>query len=146
MTWSVRSIRASDDAQVARLHRRSRIESLPWLPDLHTPEEDLAFFGREISTSIGWVAVDRDRAVGFALARDAWLNHLYVDPDRQRAGIGSALLGEAMIAIGPGIRLWTFLRNEHARTFYADHGFVEVERTDGHANEEKEPDVLLQWG
>ena len=119
---------------------------MPWLPHLHTPDEDLEFFGREISTSIGWVAVDGDRMVGFALARDAWLNHLYVDPDRQRAGIGSMLLGEAMIAIGPGIRLWTFLRNEHARTFYADHGFVEVERTDGHANEEKEPDVLLQWG
>ncbi len=119
---------------------------MPWLPDLHTPDEDLAFFASEIGSSLGWVAVESDCVIGFALARNERLNHLYVDPDSQGAGVGSALLAEAVGAIGPGVRLWTFLRNERARAFYAGHGFVEVERTDGRGNEEREPDVLLQWG
>jgi len=139
-------MQSSDDVQVAILHRRSREHAMPWLPDLHTPAEDLAFFAREIGSSTGWVAVDGDSVVGFALTRDGWLNHLYVDPDSQGAGVGSALLAEAMASVGPGIRLWTFERNVRAREFYADHGFVEVERTDGHDNQEREPDVLLQWG
>lgn len=41
--------------------------------------------------------------------------------------------------------MWVFQRNEGARAFYAKHGFTEVERTDGAANEEREPDVLLAW-
>ncbi|MDI1289066.1 MAG: GNAT family N-acetyltransferase [bacterium] len=146
VTWSVRSVQQSDDAQVARLSRRSREKAMPWLPDLHTPAEDLAFFASEIGSSVGWVAIESDRVLGFALTRGEWLNHLYVDPDSQGAGVGSALLAEAVGVVGPGIRLWTFLRNERARDFYADHGFVEVERTDGRGNEEREPDVLLQWG
>ena len=47
--------------------------------------------------------------------------------------------------VGPGLRLWVFERNDRARSFYAHHGFTEVERTDGSGNEEKEPDVLLRW-
>lgn len=119
---------------------------MPWLPDLHTPDDDLAYFSRELPDSVGWVAVEGDRLVGYALTRGTWLNHLYVAPENQGVGIGRALLGEAMTSIGPGLRLWAFLRNERAREFYGAHGFVEIERTDGQANEEKEPDVLLEWG
>ena len=120
---------------------------MPWLPDMHTPAEDLGFFGREIPSSTGWVAVDRDSdaILGFALTREGWFNHLFVDPGSQGTGVGSALLREAMAHVGPGMRLWAFLRNENARAFYARRGFVEVERTDGQGNEEKEPDVLLVW-
>ena len=35
--------------------------------------------------------------------------------------------------------------NEPARRFYRRHGFVEVGRTDGARNEEREPDVRLAW-
>lgn len=31
------------------------------------------------------------------------------------------------------------------RRFIAEHGFAEVELTDGADNEEREPDVLLAW-
>lgn len=117
---------------------------MPWLPDLHSPAEDVAFFMREIPTSIGWIAADGDRVVGFALTRDGWLNHLFVDTPEQGRGIGTELLAAAVAGIGPGMRLWAFQRNERARTFYARHGFVEAELTDGAGNEEKEPDVLLR--
>ena len=43
------------------------------------------------------------------------------------------------------VRLWTFQRNIRSRRFYALQGFCEIRLTDGRANEEKEPDVLLEW-
>ena len=147
MIWQLRSADAEDASGVAALHRRSKQAAMPWLPDLHTPTEDLAYFTGEIPSSVGWVAIDDDDAiVGFALSREGWLNHLYIAPDAQGIGIGSALLAEAVASIGPGIRLWAFQRNRPALSFYANHGFVEVKRTDGQDNDEKEPDVLLQRG
>jgi hypothetical protein len=35
--------------------------------------------------------------------------------------------------------------NAAARRFYERHGFVEVMSTDGARNEEREPDVRLEW-
>ena len=35
--------------------------------------------------------------------------------------------------------------NEPARAFYARHGLVELERTDGSANEEQAPDIRMAW-
>jgi hypothetical protein len=33
-----------------------------------------------------------------------------------------------------------------AQRFYAGHGFIEVRRTDGAANEEHAPDIRMVWG
>ena len=38
-----------------------------------------------------------------------------------------------------------FESNVAARAFYARHGLVELERTDGSANEERRPDVRMAW-
>ena len=46
---------------------------------------------------------------------------------------------------GGALQLWTFQVNVRARAFYRHHGFREVELTDGRANEEREPDVRLEW-
>jgi GNAT superfamily N-acetyltransferase len=73
------------------------------------------------------------------------VEHLYVRPEEQRAGIGSALIEEAKSRRPSGLRLWVFQRNDGARAFYARHGFAEMRLTDGADNEEREPDVLLEW-
>ncbi len=39
----------------------------------------------------------------------------------------------------------SFQRNRRALDFYAAHAFRIVKTTDGSANEEHEPDVLLAW-
>ena len=51
-----------------------------------------------------------------------------------------------MIAEEPGgFCLWVFETNTPARGFYARHGLVELERTDGAGNEEKQPDIRMAW-
>ena len=83
--------------------------------------------------------------VGFVAAGDGWLEHLYVDPDDQGRGVGSVLFAHAQAALPAGFDLWVFRRNAAALAFYAARGCVEVQRTDGRANEEREPDVRLRW-
>ncbi len=55
--------------------------------------------------------------------------------------------GEPASDLRPGgLALWTFQTNTRAQAFYTRHGFTEVRRTDGSANEEKAPDVRMVWG
>jgi GNAT superfamily N-acetyltransferase len=142
----VRPLTGDDADEVADVFARSRTEAMPWLPVLHTPEEDRRFFADTLRTSTGWGAEEDGALVGFAIGRRDWLDHLYVDPSSHGRGIGSALLARVVESSAGGLQLWAFERNEAARAFYRRHGFVEVERTDGAANEERTPDVRLQWG
>jgi ribosomal protein S18 acetylase RimI-like enzyme len=74
-----------------------------------------------------------------------WLHSLYVRPDHARHGIGTLLLDLAKARRPGGFSLWVFESNTGARRFYARHGLVTLERTDGSANEERAPDVRMAW-
>jgi putative acetyltransferase len=124
----------------------ARDAAMPWLPRLHTEDEDRRFFGEHVLRECEVLVVRRSGApVGFLPLKDDMVEHLYVRPEAQRGGIGSALLDAAKARRPGGLRLWVFERNSGARAFYARHGFAEVTRTDGSGNEEREPDVLLAW-
>ncbi len=97
----------------------SRGAAMPWLPVLHTPDEDVAFFASEIESSYGWGATEDGRLLGFALLRDGWLNHLYVAPEWRGSGVGSALLSRVVAQSTGPVDLWAFARNEPALAFYA---------------------------
>jgi GNAT superfamily N-acetyltransferase len=83
--------------------------------------------------------------VAFSAVKGGWLDHLYVIPAQQGEGIGATLLERAMTENPAGLRLWAFAANYRALAFYARAGFVEVLRTDGSANEERQPDVQMRW-
>jgi putative acetyltransferase len=140
---AIRRAAAGDVAAVARLFRTVRRACLPYLPDLHTPEEDFCFFRDHVFAECEvWVA--QAAAIdGLIAFRTGWVDHLYVHPECQRQGLGKALLAVAMK--GARLRLWVFQRNNAAIRFYDAHGFREVERTDGGHNEEREPDMLMEW-
>lgn len=139
-----RAARTDMDA-VARLHRHVRKTCLPYLPELHTPEQDLAFFGEHVfPASTIWLAEDEGRLIGFAVLKQDWLDHLYVDPAWHGRGIGLALL-TAVREEAEELNLWTFQANGQARRFYERHGFRLVELTDGSGNEERTPDVHYRW-
>ena len=124
----------------------ARRAAMPWLPRLHSHADDRLYFAESVIGKCDVLVVRRERlAVAFLALRDDMVEHLYVRPDAQRAGIGSALLEAAKRRRPGGLRLWVFQRNHSARAFYARHGFAEIRFTDGADNEEREPDVLLAW-
>ncbi len=129
---------------IARLFREVRGACLPYLPVLHTPEEDRWFFRERVFPACEvWVAGDASPD-GFCAFRPGWVDHLYVRPARQGQGVGSALLAQAM-RTHSALSLFVFQRNHAAIRFYEARGFRPVTRTDGERNEEGEPDALYAW-
>lgn len=134
---------ATDAKAIAALLRRARDEALPHQSQHHDAAADLRFVAGRIAD--GLVRVARSgRIVAFCARRAGWVDCIYVDRDARGRGVGSRLLGEALIGADP-VHLRTFQRNEGARIFFIRRGFDEVERTDGSANEDREPDILMRW-
>jgi ribosomal protein S18 acetylase RimI-like enzyme len=121
--------------------------TLSFLPKLHTDDETRAFVADVVMPRQDVVVAEDDTGiVGFlAMADGDMVEHLYVHPERQRRGIGSALLDEAKRRMPAGFRLWVFQQNDPARRFYERHGLRVVRLTDGAGNEEKTPDALYEW-
>jgi putative acetyltransferase len=144
--FDIRKSATADAPAIAVISRDARKRALPYLPDLHTPDQDLAFFRDVVLNECGvWVSVlGNGTVVGFCALREGWIEHLYIAPAHQGRGLGSRLLRHAMLGQS-SLRLWTFQRNALARRFYEKHGFLAVNETDGARNEEKEPDVLYAW-
>jgi ribosomal protein S18 acetylase RimI-like enzyme len=119
---------------------------LTFLPILHTDDEIRNWIRSEmVPAHEVWVAEADERVVGFAALTNDLLGHLYVHPEAQNQGIGSALLENSKKRRPEGFRLWVFQKNEGARRLYERHGFRLVELTDGSGNEEHEPDALYEW-
>jgi GNAT superfamily N-acetyltransferase len=89
--------------------------------------------------------VHAGEVVGYARFTATWLDDLYVVPGHAGSGIGSALLDLVKSLRPGGFQLWVFEMNAPARAFYARHGLVERERTDGSGNEESAPDIRMEW-
>jgi GNAT superfamily N-acetyltransferase len=141
----LRAAQNEDVDAIVGVFQRSRRAAMPWLPILHSHTEDLAFFGNQIAVQQAWVIDAGGVVEAFAIASDGWLNHLYVEPERRRSGLGTGLVKEVKQHFAGGLQLWAFEANTAARAFYAREGFVEVERTDGSGNEERTPDVRMIW-
>jgi putative acetyltransferase len=136
----------SDDApaMAAILFECFRV-SLPFLPQLHTVEENARFItGVLMPQHEVWVGEDDAGVAGYVAFHPGRIQHLYVHPRAQAQGIGPRLLDKAMEDGAPK-DLWTFQANGRARRFYEARGFKPVEFTDGAGNEEKTPDVRYLW-
>jgi chorismate mutase len=115
-------------------------------PGIHPPDDVRAWVGSwDLTSRDVWVAESGGAIVGFANLTPSWLDGLYVDPGAQGIGVGSALVDLAKSVRPEGFGLWVFEVNEPARAFYRRHGLVELERTDGSANEEHAPDIKMVW-
>jgi len=142
----LRKAENTDAIRIARIHRLARSAAMPWLPAIHSPEEDLIFFSETVlpNEEVRLIEIENDIA-GFIAFRGDWLNHLYIHPDFWGRGFGSQLLNDAKAA-SKRLQLWTFQRNTAARSFYCQHQFSELEHTNGANNEERIPDVRMVWG
>ena len=139
---------AEDADAVADLYTEARVDAVPQMPPaLHTGAEDRAYVARRLleeDVEI-WVAERDGELLAFASWTPTWLDSLYLRPDLKGQGIGSVILDLVKATHPDGFDLWVFESNAGARRFYARHGLVEVERTDGSGNEEGQPDVRMAW-
>jgi GNAT superfamily N-acetyltransferase len=141
----VRAATKSDMPEIARLFKLSRESQLPYLPQMHTPEEDVAYFSVMVyGEQSVYLIEDNERLLGFIAYDQSWVHHLYIHPNELGKGFGAKLLKLAMQNASI-LQLWAFKKNTRAINFYKKHGFVLVKETDGSENEEKEPDVLMEW-
>jgi len=141
----IRQARPEDAESIADAFVAS-LESLTFLPRLHTLEEHRGFIGEIVPRDHEiWVAEDDGRVVGLAAIGKDTLGHLYVHPDWHGRGFGSALLAKTKELRPRGFTLWTFPQNERACRFYEQRGLHPIRFTDGSRNEEKLPDVQYEW-
>ncbi|HET6153091.1 MAG TPA: GNAT family N-acetyltransferase [Marmoricola sp.] len=144
----LRPATAADVPEVAELYIATRRSAVPAMPaPVPDAEEIRARFDRSSTTKEIWVAEAGDDGdlLAFAMLDGLWLHSLYVGPQHQARGIGSALLDLVKSLRPTGFGLWVFASNTGARGFYHRHGLVELEHTDGSANEERSPDVRMAW-
>ncbi len=144
------ALRPATDADLpalADVHLAARRAAGPaFPPGVHSDNEVRAWVaGWDLTAYDVWLATQGDRVVGYARCTSTWLDDLYVHPDHQGHGIGTVLF-ETVTAHRPGgFCLWVFECNDPARAFYRRRGCLELERTDGSANEERAPDIRVAW-
>ena len=150
METTLRPATTADCERIAEIYIASRKRYLPYAPLAHTDAEVRAWVREKLLPSGDvTVAVEKGDVLGFvATSKDdscVWIDQLYLHPSAVSRGLGTLLLTDAQHKLGAPIRLYTFQQNEDARRFYRRHGFREIEFSDGAVNEEKTPDVLLEW-
>ena len=135
-----------EDAEAVADVFAASLESLTFLPPIHTLEEHRRFISEIVPRDHEiWVADEDGRVVGLAAIGEKTLGHVYVHPDAHGRGIGTALLEKTKELRPGGFTLWTFLQNERACRFYERRGLQAIQFTDGSGTEEKLPDVQYEW-
>jgi GNAT superfamily N-acetyltransferase len=108
-----------EETQAAAVIARRAMRTVPcFQEELHTPDEDRAFWRDHVFSSCKILgAYDGNRLLGQVALATGWIHHLHVDPDWQGKGIGSTLLRATQERLDD-IQLWTFQANAGARRFY----------------------------
>jgi N-acetylglutamate synthase-like GNAT family acetyltransferase len=124
--------------RIAHVSEKQKLEALQWRASLNNPGDREALLANPDAISIPdaqieggsvFVAEADDVIVGFAaiLPRadgDQELDALFVEPDRQRSGIGRKLVEYcAQAARAQGARELHVVGNPHAEAFYKSCGF-----------------------
>jgi ribosomal protein S18 acetylase RimI-like enzyme len=142
----IRRVRPEDANAIAETFTAAFETLLTFLPDLHTRDEHRHFITEIVPVDHEiWVAEDEGRVVGLAAIGKSTLGHIYVHPDFQGRGLGTALLDKTKELRPSGFTLWTFPANEQACRFYERRGLRAIEYGDGSGNEEGVPDVRYEW-
>ena len=147
VAFDVRPLREGDLEEVILVWHLSKRDAYPYLPleQTRTLAEDQRFFREVIlPRTVVWTAHSGTELAGFLAFDGDYVDRLYIRPDRQRRGAGSALISKAKELSPAGLRLHTHQQNTPARAFYQRHGF----RIAGYGISpppECEPDVEYHW-
>lgn len=149
-TMSVRRATPDDLTDVIRVWHESKRVAYPYIAQergLTLADNDRIF--REIILprlpgDALWVAEVAGEITGFMAIEGSYIDRLYIHPNQQRSGIGTALMARAMALSPAGLQLHTHQKNEQARAFYEKHGFRAV-KFGISPPPESEPDVEYHW-
>jgi ribosomal protein S18 acetylase RimI-like enzyme len=133
--------------QVVEVWHATKRDTYDFIPQERdrSVEQDRHFFQTVIRPSCAlWIALEDARVLGFLALRQTYVDRLYVHPDAQRRGVGSALLRHAIALCPAGLELHTHVRNTKARAFYEKEGLVAV-KFGISPPPESEPDVEYHW-
>ena len=142
----IRRAERRDAPRVAQLWLQSFRAALPSVRLAHTDDQvrrwirDVAIEQHET-----WVICLDDEIAGMMTLDEGDIDQLYLSPSRRGRGLGDLLIAHAKARRPDGLGLWTFQVNDAAVAFYRRHGFRETARTDGAHNEEREPDIRMEW-
>lgn len=134
---AVRPATAADGPTVLEIFAAARAAQGMGFPP---PERERAWTERVLATEAYLAGED-----AFMALEDGVLEYLYVRPEAQGRGIGSALIALAKQRCPGGFRLWVFQHLADSRRFYERHGLELVELGDGSGNMEGLPDALYAW-
>jgi len=143
----IRDYRAADFDAVTILWRIAREKSIPEFQNAkgHFFFEDQDYFHDFIlKQNKVFVVESHHRPIAFMAMKDQFIDQLYVHPDRQKIGVGKALLEYARSLSPEHVWLYTLQINTNARAFYEKNGFV-PEKFGISPPPESEPDVEYHW-
>jgi putative acetyltransferase len=143
----VRPYEPVDEGPLVALWHATKRDAYPYLPteQAYTLETDTRFFREHLVPRCQiHVATEADELLGFLALSGSYVDRLYVHPQRQRGGVGRALLETAKAVSPRGLELHTHRQNVAACSFYERHGFRAV-RYGTSAPPESAPDVLYHW-
>jgi ribosomal protein S18 acetylase RimI-like enzyme len=141
-----RLVPADVSAAAAVWHASARV-AYPYLPLQQglTPADAERIFREHIwPANEIWVATRDETVVAFLAVQGSYIDRLYVHPEHQGCGVGSALLEQAKSLSPTGLELHTHQKNAQARAFYEKHGFRAV-KFGVSPPPESEPDVEYHW-
>ncbi len=119
-------------------------EATPYIPALHTRDEDRQFMQTVLNRHDVLIAETAGKVQGFIARDQTEIGQFYLTPGARGQGTGAALIAE-MKTRSDQFWLWCFQANAGARRFYERHGFVVDHMTNGMGNEENLPDIRYVW-
>ena len=144
---TVRPLREDEIDAIIRLWHVTKRVAYPYLPleQSRTLADDTRFFREVILPRSGvWVAEGGGTLLGFMALEGSYVDRLYIHPEHQRRGVGTALMQKAMELSPSGLQLHTHVKNTQACAFYEQHGFRAVKHSVS-PPPESEPDVEYHW-
>jgi GNAT superfamily N-acetyltransferase len=129
--FAIRDAGPADLDAIGAVYRRASLSNAGDREALLAHPDALEFDATPVELGRTRVAVVDEVVVGFAStsgAGDAWeLDDLFVDPDRMRQGIATALVHDVEArARAAGVTRVEVTANEHAMAFYRSAGFVDA--------------------
>jgi putative acetyltransferase len=127
-TYRMRPLQSVDLDGISRVHWRACRLAYRFMSWSYTEDEVRHWYAGKLEEwDWGQVVCAEDLIVAYLAASGAHIDQLFVDPDHQRAGLGSALLAAMLgLCLRPAT-LHVFAENRPARAFFERFGFRQVD-------------------